>query len=209
MCIVCSSAAGVPQPTSAQIRRMFATNPHGAGYMTARGGTVQISKGYMDIDGFLKAIEAEAFTAADPVVYHFRISTQAGTTPEMTHPFPLSSRLSDMTELDITSCPVGIAHNGIIPMTTDRKDSYSDTARFITQYLVKILRDPEDLRDPGIHRILEELTHSRLAIMDGSGYIAHVGSWITESNGLRFSNSSYMPISSKYFPLDKASRRRA
>lgn len=193
MCIIASSPIGAAQPTAAQLRSMFASNPHGAGYMVARGDTVQISKGYMDIDSYLKAIEAEAFTVMDPVVYHCRISTQAGTTAAMTHPFPLSDRIRDLTELEISRCPVGIAHNGIISMTTDRSDTISDTARFIQKYLVKLLRTPEDLRDPAIHRVLYELTHSRLAIMDGTGYIAHIGNWITERNGIRFSNSSYLP----------------
>lgn len=194
MCIICSSPAGIDQPTTAQLRRMFETNPHGAGYMVARSGHVEISKGYMDIESFLKAIQSEGFTKNDPVVYHFRISTQAGVTPEMTHPFPLSRRLSDMTELDITSCSVGVAHNGIIPITSDRNDhSYSDTARFITRYLVKLIRGPEDLRSHAVMEMISELTHSRLAILDKTGYIAYVGRWITEENGLRFSNASYQP----------------
>ena len=206
MCIIASSPAGVRQPTETELRRMFAANRHGAGYMVARNGTVSISKGYMDIESYLKAIRAEHFTAADPVVYHMRISTQGGINPEQTHPFPLSDQLSDLTELEISSCPVGIAHNGIIHLTTDRNDHYSDTIRFIQQYLVKLLRTSDDLRDPAIHRIIYELTHSRLAIMDGSGYIAHIGHWITEDCGLLFSNSTYLPVSKFTFGGVKGKR---
>ena len=93
MCIICVSPKRVRQPNITAIRNMFNRNPHGAGYMFARDGKVTISKGYMDIDSFLEAIRAEHFTAKDPVVYHFRISTQAGVNPEMTHPFPLSNKL--------------------------------------------------------------------------------------------------------------------
>jgi len=68
MCIICSSAASVRQPSEAQLRRMFEANPHGAGYMVARNGRVEISKGYMSWAPFIKAIRYEKFTAADPVV---------------------------------------------------------------------------------------------------------------------------------------------
>ena len=96
MCIICASKSGVRQPTERELFTMFQNNPHGAGYMTARHGMVTISKGYMDFDEFLNAVRKEHFTAQDSVVYHFRISTQAGINPEMTHPFPLSNRLGRM-----------------------------------------------------------------------------------------------------------------
>ena len=92
MCIICVSKSGVRQPGGTTIRAMFLRNPHGAGYMVARGGRVQIHKGFMDLGDYLRAIRTEHFTASDSVVYHFRISTQAGVNPEMTHPFPLSNQ---------------------------------------------------------------------------------------------------------------------
>ena len=92
MCIICASPAGVKQPNVNTLRTMFYRNPHGAGYMFARDGKVTIHKGFMDFDSFLGAVRSEHFTKADSVVYHFRISTQAGVNPEMTHPFPLSNQ---------------------------------------------------------------------------------------------------------------------
>ena len=91
MCIICVSKSGVRQPGEAAIRAMFNRNPHGAGYMFARDGWVTIHKGFMDLDDYLQAIRAEHFTASDSVVYHFRISTQAGVSLAMTHPFLLSN----------------------------------------------------------------------------------------------------------------------
>ena len=85
MCIICVSRSGVRQPGEAAIRAMFLNNPHGAGYMVARGGRVEIHKGFMNLGDYLRAIRAECFTLQDSVVYHFRISTQAGVGPEMTH----------------------------------------------------------------------------------------------------------------------------
>ena len=106
MCIICVSKSGVRQPGEATIRAMFLNNPHGAGYMVARGGRVEIHKGFMRLDEYLRAIRAECFTPQDSVVYHFRISTQAGVNPEMTHPFPLSNQPARLRRLD----PVSYTH---------------------------------------------------------------------------------------------------
>lgn len=193
MCIICVSPARTRQPSFSQIKMMFLNNPHGAGYMFAREGRVHIHKGFMDIDSFLSAVKAEHFTAKDSVVYHFRISTQAGVNPEMTHPFPLSNRLPNMKALDV-ECPCGVAHNGIIRLTSDPSQrEYSDTALFITRYMARMVHGLDDLKDAQLLNRIERLAGSKLAIMDGSGYIATVGNFINE-RGLLFSNDSYLEL---------------
>ena len=190
MCIICVSPKRVRQPNVTTIRRMFQNNPDGAGYMVARDGKVTISKGFMDVDEYIEAIRAEHFTAKDPVVYHFRISTQAGVNPEMTHPFPLSNRIEHMKVLDV-ECSCGVAHNGIIRLTTDRNNrEYSDTALFIANYLSLIIREPGDLKDERVPKLIHRLAGSKLAIMDADGYIATVGEYINQK-GLLFSNASF------------------
>ena len=190
MCIICVSPARTRQPSFKTIRAMFESNPHGAGYMYARNGRVHISKGYMDIDDYLAALKDEHFTAKDPVVYHFRISTQAGVNPQMTHPFPLSHQRAHMKALDV-DCRCGVAHNGIIRLTTDPTNrEYSDTAIFITDYLSAIIRQPDDLKDPKVLQLIYRLAGSKFAIMDASGYIATVGNFINEG-GILYSNSTY------------------
>ena len=192
MCIICVSKSGVRQPGEAAIRAMFLRNPHGAGYMVARGGRVQIHKGFMDLDDYLRAIRTEHFTASDSVVYHFRISTQAGVNPEMTHPFPLSNQPARLRKLDLR-CRVGVAHNGIIRLTSDPdNDQYSDTAIFITQYLSRLIRSRADLRDQRLLDEIFQIARSKFAIMDGSGYVATVGEFVNE-RGLLFSNHTYLP----------------
>ena len=197
MCIICVSPARTRQPSISQIKMMFLNNPHGAGYMFARDGRVHIHKGFMDIDSFLSAIKAEHFTAKDSVVYHFRISTQAGVNPEMTHPFPLSNRLPIMKALDV-ECPYGVAHNGIIRLTSDTSQrEYSDTALFITRYMAQMVHGLDDLKDAQLLNRIERLAGSKLAIMDGSGYIATIGHFINE-RGLLFSNDSYQELRWRY-----------
>ena len=190
MCIICVSKSGIQQPTDATIRTMFRRNPHGAGYMYASDGKVTIHKGFMNIDDFLAAVHGEHFTAEDSVVYHFRISTQAGVNPAMTHPFPLSNQPRMMRTLDLT-CRCGIAHNGIIRLTSDPDNKvYSDTAIFITDYLSQIIRRKVDLRDSDTLEYIWELAQSKFAIMDGGGYVATIGHFIND-RGLLFSNDSY------------------
>ena len=197
MCIICVSPARTRQPSISQIKMMFMNNPHGAGYMFVREGRVHIHKGFMDIDSFLSAIKAEHFTAKDSVVYHFRISTQAGVNPEMTHPFPLSNRLPIMKALDV-ECPCGVAHNGIIRLTSDTSQrEYSDTALFITRYMAQMVHGLDDLKDAQLLNRIERLAGSKLAIMDGSGYIATIGHFINE-RGLLFSNDSYQELRWRY-----------
>ena len=145
---------------------------------------------FMDVDEYIEAIRAEHFTAKDPVVYHFRISTQAGVNPQMTHPFPLSNRIEHMKVLDV-ECPCGVAHNGVIRLTADpRNREYSDTALFIANYLSLIIREPGDLKDERVLKLIHRLAGSKLAIMDGDGYIATVGEYINQK-GLLFSNASF------------------
>lgn len=190
MCIIAVSRVGVKQPTLEQLRTMYSRNPDGAGYMYARDGHVHIHKGFMTWGDFERNIKAEKFTPEDPVVYHFRISTQAGICPEMTHPFPLTENLDLCEELDLIS-PYGIAHNGIIRMTSSLTETrYSDTAIFITEYMTRLIREQEDITDPAVNEMIEYLTNSRWAIMDFTGEIVTIGKF-ENVNGILFSNSSY------------------
>ena len=197
MCIICVSKSDIRQPSDATLRAMFQSNPHGAGYMYAWGGKVIIHKGFMNSKEYINAIHNERFTAEDSVVYHFRISTQAGVNPAMTHPFPLSNQPARMRALDL-SCRCGVAHNGIIRMTTDPTNKrFSDTAIFITDYLSTIIQKPADLRNQALLDYIYSMARSKFAIMDGGGYVATVGEFI-DDNGLLFSNNSYKECTIKF-----------
>ena len=193
MCIICISPKGKPQPTKATMKEMFLNNPHGAGYMFLNGdGNVEIHKGFMTFDDFYRSVKSENFTNKDVVVYHFRIQTQGGINPYMTHPFPLTKDLEMTKKLDL-ACSVGIAHNGIISLTSDGDKEYSDTAKFITKYLVKFITNPADLDDRQNLKAIETLCGSKLAILDTTGNVTLIGQFITEKNGIIYSNKSYKP----------------
>ena len=202
MCIIAVSKRGAKQPTPEQIRKMFANNPDGAGYMYARDGKVIIHKGFMTLADLERQLEKEAFTEEDPVVYHFRISTQAGVSPTMTHPFPWTTNLETCEQLDV-ECPVGFAHNGIIHMTSDfRETRFSDTAFFITQYMTRLIQRSEDITDPVVINMIDHLTNSKWAIMEGfTGDIVTVGKFINQG-GVLFSNESFKDKKAKKPPFN-------
>lgn len=96
-----------------------------------------------------------------------------------------------MRSLDLT-CRCGVAHNGIIQLTSDPDNKrYSDTAIFITDYLSKIIRKKADLRDPVALELIWQLAKSKFAIMDNSGYVATTVGHFIDDHGLLFSNDSY------------------
>lgn len=191
MCVIAISPKGSKQPSRDELFAMWNKNPHGAGYMFSRKGKVTIHKGFMNFKDFIRSVRSENFTSDDPVVYHFRISTQGGINPQMTHPFPLSSDFKKLSALDLIS-DVGIAHNGIIPITTTSLVSqYSDTALFISHYMTHIIRSEKDLKNEYVIDMLQELTHSKLAILTGKGNIYTVGQFFKE-NGILVSNRNHI-----------------
>ena len=192
MCIICVSRSGVRQPTISSIHSMFKHNPHGAGFMYARDGRVHISKGYMNVDEYVEAVERAAFTAADSVVYHFRISTQAGVGPAMTHPFPLSNQLEHMKALEVT-CPCGVAHNGVISgMHTNAKLGISDTVTFVSDVIARMWRRDNKVTKKMKRRIAAAAPNNRFAILTKSGNVYRIGDgWESVSPGIEASNSSW------------------
>ena len=191
MCVICISGKGVRQPSEREIRMMFRKNPDGAGYMVAEGKTVRIEKGFMNVTSLLRALKAEKFKKDDVVVYHFRISTQAGVNQEMTQPFPLSDELKHMKALSLT-CQCGVAHNGIIPITTDPKErEYSDTAMFIAFYLSEMVHRPADLKDENILMDINDLIQSKMVLLDASGELSTVGKFY-DYDGLVCSNLYFL-----------------
>lgn len=189
MCIICVKKKGVNPPTEETIRTMFDHNPDGAGYMFVNDGTVEIHKGFMNVEDFLR--DVKEFTEDDVVIYHFRISTQAGVKPSMTHPFPLTDNLEDTELLDLR-CACGIAHNGRIPCTSGISKDYSDTALFVANYLSEIMyKGYDSIENPYIYDAVDRLADSKLAFMNGKGEITLIGDFIKDENGLIYSNRSY------------------
>lgn len=195
MCVICVSDKGVKQPSKECMRNMWDRNPHGAGYMFAKSNYVYIRKGFMRFDDFYASVKSENFTDDDIVIYHFRIATQGGVNPEMTHPFKFTDNISE-TKLLRGRVNLGICHNGIIPYTSRSYDNkYSDTAYFIADCLPSFISRPGDLKNVRVQNEIEKMIQSKMAFLDYAGNVTKIGRFYTDENsGLSFSNTFFVPF---------------
>lgn len=191
MCIIVAKPEGIDFPNTETLENCFNANPDGAGYMFARDKRVYIRKGFMDFESFLNALESENISKNESCVMHFRIGTQGGNTPENCHPFPIPATEETISELSIEA-PIGMAHNGIIGLCSQRDADISDTMIYaldIVSPLFYIL--PSFMQNDNALKILEETCESRLCFIDSLGDITTVGDFI-EDHGILYSNTSYL-----------------
>lgn len=200
MCIAIYKPIGTEFPSKRTLRTCFDNNPHGAGYMVATGDRIIIHKGFMGFRSFWKSLRStrEKYGTDRAYVMHFRISTQGGIREDGCHPFPLSKSMDDLRMLD-TTADIAVAHNGIISLCSSYKKGldYSDTMKFITEYLSLIIKDADYYKDADALKLIEKLCGSRLAILDKSGHCELIGSGWSAENGVWYSNTSYKPLYTK------------
>ncbi len=196
MCIAVYKPQNVRMPSIDTLKTCFKNNPDGAGYMFPCNDKVLIKKGFMTFEDFYRNLSDDIDMYGDyiPYVLHFRISTQAGVRADCCHPFPLSKDMENLRRLVISS-NYGVAHNGIISMTSSgfsKTITYSDTMEFIRDYLSLLIKSRDWYKDKDKKTLIERMiSGSRLAIMDSKGHCELIGDWITD-DGIYYSNSSYM-----------------
>lgn len=200
MCVVAVKKAGVQFPNDDLMKSMWDSNSDGAGFMYTHNGKVHIEKGFMKYDDLMRAI-AQLKKRIDivntPVVLHFRITTHGGTSPQNTHPFPISSNEKYLKALDLT-CSVGMVHNGIISSVVVDKDAkMSDTMVYIQDVLapLSMLNKSFYKNDFGKQLMENQIGWSKLAFLDKSGDLQLVGSFLKgtkyNSKDLLFSNLNH------------------
>ena len=197
MCVIAYKPAAAAFPSKKILQTCFNNNPDGGGFMFAAGGQVHIIKGLMSFAAFYKELRAARRVYGDniPYVLHFRITKQAGVRRDCTHPFPLSDKMEHLRKLK-TTARIGIAHNGIIQLTSSyytRQITHSDTMEFITDYLSLIIDSPDYYKNPKTLKLIERLAGSRLAILDGGGHCEIIGEGWVADGGVLYSNASYKP----------------
>lgn len=199
MCVIAYKPLNVAFPEEKILQNCFENNSDGAGFMYSYQGEVHIKKGYETFKGFMNALNASRAITGDkvPYVMHFRIATQ-GYEKTMTHPFPLSAKMSNLKKLKI-KCNIGIAHNGILDITSDGAKTYSDTMKFITDYLSLIIRGYDWYEDKRTCQLIEKLIDgSRLAILDKNDHCELMGKGWEEDKGVHYSNHSWAREPYKY-----------
>lgn len=193
MCIIVVKKAGIATPSEEMFENMWNHNPDGAGFMYTANGGVCIEKGFMEYKDFYKAykrVEGKIDTVQTPMVFHFRITTHGGTSPENTHPFPVTDNLSMLRKL-MCKTSLGVAHNGIL--SVQPRSGISDTMEYIlTQLSTMKCINKHFPQDKYFRKLIEnEIGGSRLAFLDMEGNISTVGDFVTdEQTGLMFSNTS-------------------
>ena len=193
MCIIAIKPAGVKMPATTTIENMWYNNNDGAGFMYATGGNVHIEKGFMTLKSFkaaLKRLEKDIDVTNTPVVLHFRITTHGGTSPGNTHPFPVAEKLP-LLKMVKSRTPLAVAHNGTIDIKPSKKD-ISDTMEYIINQLAPLYQLKKDFyKQPAGLQLVYNAIRSKMAILDGNGYIATVGDFTDGPDGLKYSNTSY------------------
>lgn len=195
MCIILACKPGC-RPTSDVLENCWFSNPDGAGAMWCEDGKVRISKGYMrlkDVKSLMGEIPDES-----PLVLHFRIGTSGGHSERVTHPYPVTSDLDCLHALDL-ECPVGIAHNGILPYPHDDVREISDTIAYV-QTVVAPLSHARKVRAGGglthskfaAERLKATSRGSRLCVLSADGSMRLTGAgWNGVSRGIQASNESW------------------
>lgn len=193
MCVIVYKPAGEPLPSKDILLRCFTKNNDGAGMMFVKGDKVHIQKGYFTFERFYTDAKANC-SKSTPAVFHFRISTAGGVHSELTHPFAVSENRRECID-SITTCDVGIAHNGVISIDHEYNDS--DTLAFVYKYLSLIADKPDWYKSEDNVKLVSVLigSYNKLAIMSSDGHVELIGDFIRD-NGIYYSNTSYKEVSS-------------
>lgn len=200
MCIIMYKPLNMAFPEEATLKNCWDNNPNMGGFMYALNGEVHIKKGYKTWEAFLDALNrTRAMTGDDvPYVCHFRISTQ-GYDTSCCQPFPLSEKMKRLRKNHCVT-NIGVAHNGIIDITSDGAKDYSDTMKFITDYMVNIIRGLDWYKDGRNLKLIENLiVGSKLAILDKNGHCQLMGKGWVEDKGIYYSNSTYSYKKETYY----------
>lgn len=193
MCIIAIKPAGITMPATTTIENMWYNNRDGAGFMYAKDGNVHIEKGFMTLEDFkkaLKRLEKNIDMTDTPIVLHFRITTHGGTSAGNCHPFPVTEKLP-LLQMTKSKAPLAVAHNGIIDIKPSRKD-ISDTMEYIMTQLSPLYQLKKDFyRQPAGKKLIYNAIKSKMVFLDGNGRIETVGDFITDKDGILYSNASY------------------
>jgi len=195
MCVICYAPGGTAVPGRKSVETCWKANADGAGFMwTGQDGAVHIRKGYMSFAALLDGLRSvsDDLTAA-PVVLHFRIGTQGRRDGTNTHPFPVSSD-DGILSAPAVRCTVGLAHNGVIGLTSDwrGKGQHSDTYLFVRDYASLLVRSATWHANAAHVELLGRMASSKLALLSSDGHCELLGSFeLNKSDGCWYSNDSY------------------
>lgn len=177
MCIIIYKPAGISMPSGEIIDNCWNGNSDGAGIMYARSGNLIINKGHMGLLSLKKQLHTVRID--DVAVVHFRFATHGAKSPGMTHPFPVTNDMQQITGLNISAISA-IAHNGIMPIQV-----IGDLSDSATWAMAMANNDPL-CQQVSIGQKIIQLNNDGSAIFHGSS----IDSWIFR-DGIYYSNSGF------------------
>lgn len=193
MCIIVLKSKKAKLPPDDVLEECFISNPHGAGYMYREHNQIIIHKGFMKFDSFLTSLHANVGKKKIEVCLHFRVATHGTVKPMNCHPFPITSELQPLHDINVV-CTRALCHNGILSGYGDTKRDISDSA-FLAKMLYPCRTEQQYTTVLNRHS-----GSSRFVVMTGQFTIVS-GNFIAEK-GCLFSNDSYKPMPINQYVYD-------
>lgn len=194
MCVAVSKKAGVKIPSMEIFQQCFSRNRDGAGVVWLEDNKLHIEKGFMTFDAFKTFIEDlgnRIDTTNTLMGFHFRIKTHGEISRENTHPFPVSTNMSDLKQLSFETEGKVAIHNGMISRF-DGTLKNSDTQEFITEFLAPLNKGvPNWESNDVLVKWVEEMLGSKMCVFNTDGTFKLLGNGWIEDEGVWYSNSSY------------------
>lgn len=202
MCLIAVLKAGTDKYSDLiieGIKKASVSNTDGIGYAFKRAkdnSKIYISKGYNDVDAFIKLYKSKKLTDIDEVIIHLRIGNKGAVNEDMNHPFVLSNEEElILTNGGLTELPV-VAHNGTFTEFAIYNSKFSDTYFFIKDFMS--IPEFQELLKRDIatfKKIFKSIlgTNKLAFIFPGNQELITIGEYI-EDEGYLFSNKSYKEI---------------
>lgn len=184
MCIIIQRPAGVELPEW-RLESAMAANKDGWGIMWSQNGRAMHLKG-TDMDEFMPIYRT--FEGVD-IGIHFRWRTHGDYDANNAHPYTVLHKEAHGED-------VLLMHNGVIRVR-ETNPRMSDTWHWIQEIQPFVEHDPSIINNDLFWKLVsEELSGSRLLLMDGKGEFLRVGNWV-EYEKCHYSNNSF-PRSKPY-----------
>lgn len=203
MCIAIYKLSGIELPSRERLQNCFRENPNGCGFSYSYKGAVYTYKGFFSFDKFynkLMECDRKYNLKEQSVLIHYRISTHGLTNAANCHPFALTSNEHKLKST-FTKSKYSVIHNGIckVTSTASKKETFSDTALFVRDYLSKIATYDGWFENENTIALIEKLIDSKMAILRGDGSIISTSGFHKAEDGNYYSNYSYKESSYGFY----------
>ena len=194
MCVIVLKPEGVSLPNESTIRKCWAANPDGAGFMIRRAHGVEWVKGFMKLGHLQDALNKLGDVTKLDVAIHFRIGTHGPNDAKRTHPFPVGGSYEDMEALWGNAGAVAM-HNGIFGDIDKASPKSSDTMVWLRRNLDESMCKSLLKSKPLSSLCQEALGTNKLLVFTAAGWWRSAG-W-SEDAGCFFSNDRWQPYTSR------------